>query len=244
MVRDSLRTVVVLAAAALSLAAPVPVALGRAAETTDDIAPENSLGAARTTAIVAAASDRATATPPEKLFGAPEYMDGSFERLSNHPADLVGGKTNAVVGSAVVGALVGGPIGAGAAGIFSNTVLNEDEDLKPEARRLDEQSPDAAVGQHARIVEEEAAPTALSANTSRHAAATPPEKLFGAPEYMDGSPERLINHPADLVGGKTNAVVGAAVVGALVGGPIGAGAAGIFTNTVLNEDEPTPEERG
>jgi len=42
---------------------PRRASTARAAGTTDAIAPENSLGAARTTATVAAAPDRAAATP-------------------------------------------------------------------------------------------------------------------------------------------------------------------------------------
>ena len=57
-----------------------------------------------------------------------------IQRVGSHPADLVGGKTNAVIGASVVGAVVAGPLGAASSGLLANTVLKgDDEDANANA---------------------------------------------------------------------------------------------------------------
>lgn len=82
----------------------------------------------------------ARAAPAEKKMYSPAecYGDqaGCSQRLEEHPADLVGGHTNAVILASVAGfAAGGGPLFGGAAGLLANTVLAEDEDPPPAPTR-------------------------------------------------------------------------------------------------------------
>ncbi|EOD23926.1 hypothetical protein EMIHUDRAFT_450612 [Emiliania huxleyi CCMP1516] len=82
----------------------------------------------------------ARAAPAEKKMYSPAecYGDqaGCSQRLEEHPADLVGGHTNAVILASVAGfAAGGGPLSGGAAGLLANTVLAEDEDPPPAPTR-------------------------------------------------------------------------------------------------------------
>jgi len=84
----------------------------------------------------------AAADPPaeKRMFSPAECFGdqaGCSKRLEEHPADLVGGHTNAVILASVAGAVAGGgPITAGAAGLLANTVLANDEDPTPAAQEV------------------------------------------------------------------------------------------------------------
>merc|ERR1719181_1435363 len=98
-------------------------------------APEAAAAPAEKVEAAAAAAPAAEGAKSRDMFGPLECFGNSDEcakRVQSHPADLVGGHTNAVIGASVLGAVVGGgPIGAGAAGLLTNTVLPGDEDAEP-----------------------------------------------------------------------------------------------------------------